>query len=281
MKRLAVVTIAACGGSAAPQHPAGAGPVVIDRFSAAASHLMLRDHDVRLPAPGAPIDLDKPPFVTRGLGPDGRKVRYYNFDVQSATPMLRYRVVKPGTHDPIPGQDDVIGAIPGEAGYSDFQRLAWVEAPPGFVAGSITSVDQLRGLTPQLAQVAFDCPVVPDGTTSREPHGPRFVHLRYRGHAVTCADFPGDLLLDGDQVPTSPIYVTFGSEGFRTEGDTPQTHNVVFSLPGDTDYSPLWQVHVYKDTAFDAVHDASSAADAPMLKDGPAVNCPIVFVEQR
>jgi hypothetical protein len=76
--------------------------------------------------------------------------------------------------------------------------------------------------------------------------------------------------------------VTFGHEGFATEGATPQTHNVVFTLPGDVDYSPLWAVHVYDPAAFSKVHDATTVLDVP-LKDpnGPLVNCPIVDVKPK
>src|SRR5213078_4037993 len=72
---------------------------VIDRFSARAGHLMLRDRRPDLPGPGQPIDLDRPPFVTQGLGPDGVPVRYYNFDVQSDVPATMYRLVHAGSHE--------------------------------------------------------------------------------------------------------------------------------------------------------------------------------------
>jgi len=66
--------------------------------------------------------------------------------------------------------------------------------------------------------------------------------------------------------------------GFRTEPRTPQTHNVVMSLPGDLEYSPLWSVHVYDRAAFDRVHDASSATAERVVEHGPAVNRPIVWI---
>ena len=126
-----------------------------------------------------------------------------------------------------------------------------------------------------LESVALDCPIVPPGTRGKlggEPH-----EVWYRGQKAVCLAFGEPLLLDGDRVPTSAIYVTFGSEGFATEGGTPQTHNVVSSVPGDTDYSPLWAVHVYERSAFDRVHDVSSAESAPVTEaNGPLVNCPIV-----
>jgi hypothetical protein len=188
--------------------------------------------------PDQPIDLDHPPFVTQGLAPDGSVVRYYNFDVQDPTPAVMH-------------EDGSIDVIPGDPGYSDFFRL-------------------------EGTQQAIDCPIVPRGTTAREGN-PTTHELTYRGTKVICLQFGDPLTLDEDgKVPTSPIYVTFGKEGFVREGATPQTHNVVFSLPGDADYSPLWAVHVYDPRAFSLVHDESTAVRARVVKEGPLVNCPVV-----
>src|SRR5262245_26521077 len=88
-------TCVACSGapSTAPQEPRApehAPAPVIDRFSARAGHLMVRDRRPDLPGPDRPIDLDRPPFITQGLGPNGAPVRYYNFDVQSDRPATLY-----------------------------------------------------------------------------------------------------------------------------------------------------------------------------------------------
>jgi len=229
MRLIVLVSLAACG---APSRPHGG--VSIDRFSKRAAHLLVGKGQ-----PDQPIDLDRPPFVTQGLAPDGSAVRYYNFDVQSTTPAVLHA-------------DRSIDVLPGDPGYSDFF--------------------QLEG-----TQQVIDCPVVPRGTTARE--GTPVVHeLTYRGTKVVCLQFGAPLTLDaGGKVPTSPIYVTFGREGgFVREGDTPQTHNVVFSLPGDADYSPLWAVHIYDQRAFPLVHDEATALRARVVKDGPLVNCPVV-----
>ena len=112
-------------------------------------------------------------------------------------------------------------------------------------------------------------------------HGARRpTEVWYRGRRVECLRFGGPLSLAGDDVPTSPIYVTFAREKiFRTEpGAAAQTHNVVLSVPGDVDYSPLWAVQIYDPAAFDRVHDEASALAAPLAEHGPLVNCPIVAV---
>jgi len=275
MRALLALVVACSGAPAAGDHAHG---LVIDRFGPRAGHLMVRAQRPDLPGADAPIDLDRAPFVTQGLDPTGKPVRYYNFDIQSDVPAELYRFRRAG--QPIAGQPDVVDVIPGDAGYSDFWQITWVDVPATFVPGSVTSASQLRGLAVARSGKAIDCPIVPAGTIGREG-SPRTTTLLYRGGRVTCLLFGPELTMDGDRVPTSPIYVTFASEagpssGFRTEPRTPQTHNVVMSLPGDLDYSPLWSVHIYDRAAFERVHDAESALAAPLVKQGPLVNCPIV-----
>ncbi len=236
---------------------------------------MVRGGMPALPAPGAPIDFDKPPFITQSFGPDGGIVRYYNFDVQRDVPALLYRPTRGG--QPIAGQLDIVDVLPGDAAYSDFFRIARVEIPAGVMPRSFAD---LASFTVTLDDQILDCPIVPKGSTATEGNGvaPAVpTQLWYRGVEIDCLGF-GELR-GSTKVPTSPIYVTFGTEGFKTVGATAQTHNVVFSVPGDTDYSPLWDVHIYDERAFELVHDAATALKARLVKQGPLVNCPVVTVE--
>jgi hypothetical protein len=148
-----------------------AGPM-IDRFSPAAGQLMTRDAMDGLPGPGQPIDLDRPPFITQGLGPDGAPVRYYNFDVQSPSPAPRYAL----THElgrqaraRLPGQLDLVDVIPGQPGYSDFWQLIWVQVPEGFRPGSILDARELlaAGYPMEATANVVNCPVVPAGSKAR------------------------------------------------------------------------------------------------------------------
>jgi hypothetical protein len=290
------LVVAGCGAASRPNntaHPVTPdGAPQIDRFSAAAGHLLVRDKNPALPAAGAPVDFDRPPFLTQALGPAGHVVRYYNFDVQPPKPMRRYRLTHRGEHAPIAGELDIIDAIPGDAGYNDFAKLVWVEVPADFKPGSITTAAQAiaAGATESRDGAIVNCPVVPRGSSARGSETmkpPTPTDVWYRGKRVSCLEFPGVLTPEDGNVPTSPIYVTFGAEqgaGFVTEGATPppalaQTHNVVFSVPGDADYSPLWAVHIYNRSAFASVHDANSASAAPLVNEhGPLVNCPIIYV---
>jgi hypothetical protein len=286
MHRFALVVMLGCTHPTAEPARAAPRPDAIDRFSPSAGHLMVRGGARALPAPGAAIDFDRPPFITQAFGPDGKVVRYYNFDVQPTTPAILYRATHAGARAAIAGQLDIVDALPGDAAYSDFARLAWVEVPDTFVPGSLRSrADVLAAHYAIIDDTKIlDCPIVPHGSTAREGNGvaPAVpVQLWYRGTTIDCLRF-GDPL-DGPTVPTSPIYVTFGHEpdaGFKREGATPQTHNVVLSVPGDADYSPLWEVHVYDARAFELVHDAATALKARIVEAGKLVNCPIVTVEK-
>ena len=65
--------------------------------------------------------------------------------------------------------------------------------------------------------------------------------------------------------------------GFKTEAGSNQTHNVVWTVPGDPGYSPLWQASVYDNKAFAIVHDLASPGRANILaQDIALVNCPTV-----
>jgi hypothetical protein len=69
--------------------------------------------------------------------------------------------------------------------------------------------------------------------------------------------------------------------GFKTRMGTMQTHNVLATLPGDMEYSPLWLVTAYDGMAFDKVMNISSAMNAMAMAKGIAtVNCPVFSVEK-
>jgi hypothetical protein len=261
---LALVALAACASGSA---------IHIDRFSDTAAHLMKRSANPALPRPDQPIDLSHAPFSTQGFAPDGSIVRYYNFDVQRDRPATLWRLMQRGR-----AIGDVVDALPGDPTYSDFWRVAVVDVPDGV---AITSAADIRShqLAVRPDTTVLDCPIVPRGTIA---DAATVTELWYRGARVTCLRFDPPLAAtETGAEPTSPIFVTFHGagppSGFQTAGSI-QTHNVVMSVPGDTDYSPLWAVHVYDRAAFDRVHDAASAEAAPLLDaHGPLVNCPIYF----
>jgi hypothetical protein len=273
--------------------PDDARSPLIDRFSAEAGMLQVRDATNGLPRAGAPIDFDQPPFITRGLGPEGQSVRYYNFDVQPTRPAPIYALFREGDDSPVAGQLNIVDVIPGDAGYNDFWQVRRVTVPADYVANTITSAEQIRtqDLDVEATDQLVNCPIVPAGSTAtrratREDAG--LVRGWYRGQVVYYFSFT-EQPLAGSAVPVAPIYVTFNVDpgangggppsGFRTEDGSEQTHNVLAALPGSDGYSPLWSVTPYDNDDFATVLDLDSARAASILAEGVAtVNCPVVDI---
>ena len=97
-----------------------------------AGHLQVRDSMNGLPGPNKPVDFDKGPFVTTGLGPKGETVMYYNFDVQSTTPAPIYVLFRAGESSPVVGQLNVVDVTPGDSGYNDFWQINKVTVPADY-----------------------------------------------------------------------------------------------------------------------------------------------------
>jgi hypothetical protein len=283
-----------CGDDApVPVDPDDAPVASIDRFSAEAGTLMVRDDRNGLPAANAPIDFDRAPFITTGLGPDGGPVQYYNFDVQPTEPAPIYVFVREDG-SAVDGQLNVIDVVPGDAGYNDFWQVIRVTVDDDYVANEITSEHEIvaGGLATEPTETLVNCPVVPAGSTATrrlDDGDPGLVRGWYRSEIVTYFHFGEAALAPTGEglVPTSPIYVTFNvnpdvegggpPSGFVTEPGTEQTHNVIATLPGEPGYSPLWAVNIYDNTDFAAVADLESAQAATILVEYAAmVNCPVV-----
>lgn len=267
----------------------------VDRFSAEAGNLFVRDESNGFPEANKPVDFDNPPFITRGLGPNGEKVGYYNFDVMPLEPAPIYVLIRDGESSPVWGQKNIIDVIPGDEGYNDFWEVQFVTVPADYQANTITSYQQIVDGSYPVAETTMlvNCPVVPDGSIARLRLGSEDTGLTegwYKNKLVYYFNFSEkELSVNGaDQVPLSPIYVTFninpGEEGggapsgFVTD-ESGRAHNVVATLPEDAGYSPLWMVNVYDNADFENVHDYQSALAANILANGVAnVNCPIVEI---
>lgn len=274
--------------------PATAEEVSVDRFSANAGMLMVRDANNGLPGPNEAVNFDQAPFITKGLGPNGQVVEYYNFDVQPVTPAPIYVLFKEGSSTPVNGQLNVIDAIPGDAGYNDFWKVIKVTVPDNYVANTVSSYTDIiaKGYTTESTDMIVNCPVVPKGSTAgKNLNGSanQLVMGWYQGKVVYYFSFE-EKKLTGNNVPLSPIYVSFNinpdmtgggpASGFVTESGNDQTHNVVATLPADAGYSPLWSVNVYDNADFMNVSNLSDAQMANVLAMGVAtVNCPVVSIQ--
>jgi hypothetical protein len=276
--------------------PDKAPVAAVDRFSAAAGHLQVRSDTNGLPGPNAPVDFDNGPFVTQGLSPQGKPVRYYNFDVQPTQPAPVYVLFRQGESAPLPGQLPLIDALPGEKAYNDFHQVWKVTVPASYVANTITDVAALHkaGYTAIKTDELRNMPVVPDGSVARNRLGGAAAGLQrawFQGKVAKFLSFDETHLVaaNGEDVPVSAIYVFFNvnpdkpgggpASGFRKEPGSAQTHNVVSTLPGNPAYSPLWLVSVYDTADWPMVHDIDTASQANVLGVGVAtVNCPVFFI---
>jgi hypothetical protein len=253
--------------------------------------LQSRATNPALPGPNEPVDFDREPFITQGLGPDGEPVRYYNFDVQSTDPGSLYTLVREGETEPVAEQLAIVDVLPGMDGYSDFWRVMRVTVPRDYVANEVTSWANIeaRGLRVEPTGAIVNRPVVPRGSTARKRLGAGSAEPTrawFRDGVVFQLSFE-EAPLAGDAVPTAPIYVSFNlnpgldgggpASGFRREPGNDQTHNVLTALPGQSGYSPLWSVSVYDQAAFDRVFDLDSVRAEDVLASAVAnVNCPVV-----
>jgi Secretion system C-terminal sorting domain len=269
----------------------------VDRFSMQAAHLFVRDTSNNLPEPNEPVDYDKEPFMSMGLGPNGEHISYYNFDVQPTQPAPIYVLFNNMTNSPINEQHNIIDVIPGEMGYNDFWEVNKVMVPPDYIPNSISSYKEIMDASYQIRETKtlVNCPVVPEGSVAKmrlNGGSPDLTTGWYKGKVVYYFNFlEKDLMTDqSDMVPLSPIYVSFNinpdqegggpPSGFKTEDSTGRTHNVTATIPSDETYSPLWGVNVYDNADFDKVHDLASAESANILATGISnVNCPVVSVE--
>ncbi len=285
-----------------PLDPDLAEKALVDRFSADAGTLFVRDENNGLPSANEPIDFDQEPFITKGLGPNGEKVQYYNFDVMPIRSAPIYVFFREGEETPVAGQLNVVDVKPGDGAYCDFWHVHKVTVPSGYDANAITSLQKLLdgGYPIKRTNLIVNCPIVPDGSTATKRYKPEngngLIRGWYKDKIVYYFDFSEKALTatlppNGYlNVPLSGILVTFNinpdingggpPSGFVTETGTVQTHNVVETLPEDDGYSPFWSVSVYDNADFDSVSDWASASSANILANGAAfVNCPVVVVE--
>lgn len=255
-----------------PLDPLSSPRVAVDRFGAR------RSDAAGLPGADEPIDLDAQ-FTTRGLGPDGQAVAYYDLGPSNGLTMPAYRLVALDG-EPIASQLMIISAAPGEVGYSDFWQVIEVEVPPEYEPNTITSAEEVEasGYPQRLTVEVLNRPLVPDGSSAMFATDTGRLHEAWLGDQVALSfDFAEDEPnVRGSVVDYTAIYVCLTQEGvFCTDSDG-ESHNVVGAVPGEAGYSPLWKVSVYPEAAFDAVGDLDSALAAEPEPQPVLVNCPLI-----
>ena len=271
-----------------------ADTVSIDRFSEDAGNLFVRDDENGLPGPNEPVNFDMAPFFTKGLGPNGELIGYYNFDVMPTEPAPIFVLFREGETSPVEGQLNIIDVIPGDTAYNDFWQVVKVMVPDDYVANTVTSYEQIMDSAYMIEETnnLVNCPVVPYGSTAQLRYGagsPELTTGWYKDMVVFYFNFAEKALMPDamGMVPLSPIYVSFNinpgepgggpPSGFMTDPATGRAHNVTATLPEDDDYSPFWLVNIYDNADFNDVSDLASALNANILVEGAAnVNCPVV-----
>jgi hypothetical protein len=300
-----VLSVAACSSSttspttaatAAALDPDTAPAASVDRFQDSFAHLFKRSAPAfdpthvaaAIPAPNAPIDLDK--FVVHSLGPAGEKITYYSLDILPPKPAKAYVFVN-ADGSAVAGQLPVIDALPGDAAYNDFAEVVKATVQSGYVANSLTSFDDVDRavaagtLTVASTKTIANWAVVPKGTTAQLKFAGKTITGRraWEKHQVaSLLSFEEGLVpMDDGTVPTADIVVIFKNgmspaDGFATEPGTEQTHNAVNLLPGQAGYSSYWDHDAGKLSGFATVTDFPTAKANVDMAIPVIVNCPVV-----
>ncbi len=247
--------------------------VSVDRFATRRA-----DAVGELPAANEAIDFDAQ-FTTRGLGPDGQAVAYYDLGPSTGGTMPVFQLVDPDGA-PIDGQLPIITAAPGDLTYSDFWQVTEVEVPDGYEPNTITSASELEaaGYPQMLTARVMNRPLVPEGSSASFATDDGRLHEAWLDDSVALSfDFAEDEPnVRGALVDYTPIYVCLTEAGSFCMDDTGGTHNVVGAVPLEPGYSPLWKVSVFPEAAFDEVEDAESALAANPEPQPALVNCPLI-----
>lgn len=293
--------LTACGGGEEdgpePLDPDTAPTPVIDRFSGEGAILLDRAEmpSLGLPAAGAPIDLDRAPFLIRALGPGGERVKLYHLDAHQRTPINLYVLHYEGQAETVPDQLAIVDYIPGDHGYSDFWRVVRVDVPADYVANTATSSADIfrEGWPFTVTDTIVNCPVVPLGSTATRRRGTEGTALHrgwYKDQVIYYFTFEeAPLRVEGNEVPRGAAYVAFNinpgqpgggwPSGFMTESGSDLTHIVVDGIT-TPEYSPLRVVIAYDNADFPTVMDFPTADAASAIDLEPVLwNAPLVEIE--
>lgn len=218
-----------------------------------------------------PAKLVKPSSLTPGFF-QGRSVRYFDFGPIKLAPgnkLAPIWVVKNGAA----GQRNVIDTVPGRKSYSPLWAVVEVTWNDGVTPRVLRSADAVRAadeagrVTLRKTAIVVNCPVF--GFGQKEVLG--FA----KGKTIAYYDLGPVKLKPGNKV--APIWVL-------TNGVAEQ-HNVIDTLPGDRDYTPLWKVSkvTFADgvtprllTSAAEVKAAVAAGEATVEAASIVVDCPVL-----
>jgi hypothetical protein len=202
----------------------------------------------------------------------GQTVEYLDFgpiNLAAGNEVAPIWVVTNGT----PDQKNIIDVVPGDEGYSPLWQVNEVTFTEGTEPRTLKSADEVMEalavgeVTIVETDTVVNCPVL--GFDQHEILG------FFEGKTVAYYDFGPIALADGNAV--APIWaVENGVEG---------QHNIIDTVPGEDDYTPLWGVVMVKfvdgvepyllDSA-SAVEKAKNAGDVMLTESDIVVNCPVL-----
>ena len=200
----------------------------------------------------------------------GKTVKYLDFGpikLAAGNKLVPIWVVANG----VAGQRNVIDVVPGKPGYSPLWQVTMVtfKGAPRLLrsAAAVRAARRAGVVTLRKTATVVNCPVVGFGQKQT---------LGYANDKlIAYLDLGPVKLAGGNRV--API-VTF------TNGAAEQ-HNVVDTLPGDSDYTPLWRVRkaTWSESAtprvlrsLAAIEAAKAAGQLTIEQTSMVVNCPVV-----
>jgi hypothetical protein len=203
---------------------------------------------------------------------EGRKVRYLDFGRLKLAPGNKVAPIWAFTNG-APGQRNVIDVAPSDKAYTPLWQVVMVTWTDGATprilrsAAAIRRAEAAGDISLKRTSTVVNCPVL--GFGQRQTLG--FA----KDELIAYLDLGAVKLRRGNKV--APIW------GF-TNGASGQ-HNVIDVVPGQSGYTPLWQVNMvtWADGATPRVlrsaaeiRAAASAGELTIRRTAPVVNCPVI-----
>ena len=202
----------------------------------------------------------------------GRAVRYFDFGPIKLAPGNKLAPIWVVTN-PADGQHNIIDTVPGQKSYSPLWavvKVTWKDGATARVlrsAAAVKAAEKAGEVSLQKTNLVVNCPVV--GFGQKEVAG--FA----KGRTIAYLDLGPVKLRPGNKV--APIWAV-------TNGVDAQ-HNIIDTLPGDKEYTPLWKVNMV--TFADGVtprllesaaevQAALKAGDVTIERTSIVVNCPVL-----
>jgi hypothetical protein len=202
----------------------------------------------------------------------GKTVEYLDFGPVKLAPGNKVAPIWAFTNG-TRAQHNIIDTVPGRDDYTPLWKVTMLTWKPGVAPRTLKSAAAVRAalragrLTAKRTNVVVNCPVLGFG----QPLTAGFA----KGNPIQYLDLGPIKLRPGNKV--APIWVV-------TNGTADQA-NVVDTVPGDADYTPLWAVVMvtWKDGVTPRtlrskadVDAALAAGEVTLMETDTVVNCPVV-----